>query len=444
MDQFEEELRADGAEAEESEEPLTCSLPIVKMDPLPELRIVQMPKVEYAGSAERPVLEIDPKAGRVFLDAYPRVQFREDPGAAKAGVLGTARHSTEGPVDAFAFVNHRRLYADLIRLKNLRSWTNLSLPRTVATSDGSEEPLTKRLLSIGGWYELQAPQRLLDVASLEHLELWQQMASELVCTYADAFYRQRRQRYQTLNARVVWLHDLPEAERAQYFPPEYEVLIDPDEAGNGEALVKWVEALAEKVKKRQFDDKYPGLMVSLGSHQHLYNPLLHLPKGGKQALRVITRPTALNEGEYHFVKDLQSWLDTSPGMLTDTEVFLLRNESRKGTGFFEIGGFYPDFMLWIVKGEAQWLAFVDPKGLGRIADLKGWSKVRLWETLSEIQQRNPGLGVHLDSWLVSVTPRLQAPVELQDPAKALGNHVVYQGESGYMERLFCGVLGGDA
>ena len=185
-------------------------------------------------------------------------------------------------------------------------------------------------------------------------------------------------------------------------------------------------------------------MVSLGSHQHLYNPLLHLPKGGKQALRVITRPTALNEGEYHFVKDLQSWLDTSPGMLTDTEVFLLRNESRKGTGFFEIGGFYPDFMLWIVKDEAQWLAFVDPKGLGRIADLKGWSKLRLWETLREIQQRNPGLGVHLDSWLVSVTPRLQAPVELQDPAKALGNHVVYQGESGYMERLFCGVLGGDA
>lgn len=128
-------------------------------------------------------------------------------------------------------------------------------------------------------------------------------------------------------------------------------------------------------------------------------------------------------------------------MLVDTEVFLLRNESRKGTGFFEIGGFYPDFMLWIVRDNEQWLAFVDPKGLGRIADLKGWSKLRLWTTLCEIEARNPGLGVHLDSWLVSVTTRLQAPVDLQDKANALGNHVVFQGEAGYIEQLLGGIVG---
>jgi hypothetical protein len=355
-------------------------------------------------------------------------------------MLGAARHSTQGPVPAFAFINHRRLYADLVRLKNLRGWTNLSLPRTVLTEAGEEEPLTKSLLGVGGWYDLQAPQRLLDVSSLERIELWQQIASELLCVYADAFYRHRRQRYQTLNAKVVWIHELPDAERSRYFPPEYEVLIDPDEAGTGEALVQWIEALAEKVNKRQFDDRYAGLMVSLGSKQHLYNPLLHLPKGGKHALRVITRPTALNEGEYNFVKDLQAWLDTGPSLLADTEVFLLRNESRKGTGFFELGGFYPDFMLWIIRDDEQWLAFVDPKGLGHIADLKGWSKLRLWETLREIETRNSGLGVHLDSWLVSVTPRLRAPVALQDPAKSLSNHVVFQGEAGYVEELLSGIL----
>lgn len=441
MDQFEEELRADGSEAEESEEPLTVTLPTIEMDPLPQLRVVQMPTIEYAASTERPVLEIDPKVGRVFLDAYPRVQFREDPGAAKAAVLGAARQSTRGPIPAFAFVNHRRLYSDLIRLKNLRGWANLALPRTVTKADGSEELLTKHILEAEGWYELQAPARLLEVASLEHLELWQQMASELLCAYAVAFYRQRRQRYQTMNARVIWLHELSEAERAQYLPSEYEVLINPDEAGTGENLVKWVSALAEKVKNRQFDDQYPGLMVSLGSKQHLYNPLLHLPKGGKQALRVVTRPTALNEGEYHFVKDLQAWLESGHTLLANTEVFLLRNESRKGVGFFEIGGFYPDFMLWIVRDDTQWLVFVDPKGLGRIADLKGWSKLRLWASLQEIEARNPVLGVHLDSWLVSVTPRLQAPVEFQDLAKSIENHVVFQSESGYIERLFREVLG---
>lgn len=439
MDEFEKELRADVDESEESEDPQTVMLPTVRMDPLPQLRVVKMPEVDFPASSERPILEIDPKVGRVFLDAYPRVQFREDPGASKKGnVLGAERNVTRGPVPAFSFVNHRRLYADLIRLKNLKGWTNLSLPRTVRVNEDSEVPLTKHLLSQSGWFELQAPERLLEVSSLQYLEMWQQMASELLCTYADAFYKQRRQRYQTLNAKVVWLHELTESERAKYFPPEYEVLIDQEETGNSDALVEWIEVLAEKVKRRAFNDQYKGLMTSIGSRQHLYNPLLHLPKGGKQTLRIITRPTALNEGEYHFVRDLQEYLDSSPQLLQNTEVFLLRNESRKGTGFFEIGGFYPDFMLWILRDDIQCLAFVDPKGLGRIADLKGWSKLRLWETLKEIETRNSGLGVHLDSWIVSVTPRLQAPVEVE--SAAIENHIVFQSEREYISQIFRGIL----
>lgn len=188
MDQFEEELRADGVETEESEEPITVPRPTVRRDPFP-----------YAASKERPVLELDPQVGRVFLDAYPRVRFREDPGAARANGLGEPRHSTSGPVEAFTFVNHDRLYSDLIRLKSLRGWTNLSLPRTVLNSDGVSVPLTKLLLDAAGWYELQAPPRLLEVASLEHLPLWQQLASELLCAYADAFYRRRRERYQPVS-----------------------------------------------------------------------------------------------------------------------------------------------------------------------------------------------------------------------------------------------------
>jgi hypothetical protein len=187
MDQFEEELRADGAETGEGEALLTVSPPTVRREPLP-----------YAASKERPVLELDPKVERVFLDAYPRVQFREDPEAARGSVPGGPHHSTSGPVEAFAFVNHDRLYADLIRLKSLRGWTNLSLPRTVLNSEGVSVPLTKQLLDAAGWYELQAPPRLLEVESLEHLPLWQQLASELLCAYADAFYRRRRERYQTI------------------------------------------------------------------------------------------------------------------------------------------------------------------------------------------------------------------------------------------------------
>lgn len=440
MDQFEEELRADGAEGDEDEDPIVTSLPTVRMDPLPKLRVVRMPEVDYANSADRPVLALDPKVHRVYVDAYPRVQFREDPGN-KAPLIVAERNTVTWTIPAFAFVDHDRLYADLVRLKNQRGYANLVLPRVVADG-GAEEPLTRSMLKHGGWYEVAAPPRLLATDSLRFIDMWQQLAAEMLCAYADAFYKQRRQRYETMNAKVVWLHELEEAERAEYFPSKYEVLIDPDETGVAEQLVAWIEALAVKVKRREFDDHYPGLLSSFGSAPHLYNPLLYAPSARKQAIRVVTRPTALNDGELAFVKDLRTWLASKPAILGGADVFLLRNESRTGTGFFEVGGFYPDFMLWIVREDAQWLSFVDPKGLGRLSDIKGWSKIRLWETLQEIEARNPKLGVRLDSWLVSVTSRLEAPVEFQDDATALANHIVFQkGESGYIEKLVAGVLG---
>jgi len=156
---------------------------------------------------------------------------------------------------------------------------------------------------------------------------------------------------------------------------------------------------------------------------------------------VITRPTTLNEGEHTFVKDLRQWLDSDPALLDGAEVHLLRNERRTGTGSFEVGWFYPDFMLWVVRGDQQWLTFVDPKGLGRISDIRGWSKTRVWQTLREIEGRNPGLNVKLDSWLVSVSSKLDAPVEFQDDAAALANHIVFQKSDGdYIDRMFRAIL----
>lgn len=439
MDQFEEELKAEGLVREESADSTVVVLPTARLDPLPALRVIRPPKVSFAESSERPVLGFDPRVGEIVVDAHARVQSREDPGA-RGGAAAIEKHAKQGPLDAFAFLDHQRLYSDLVRLKNVKSFTNLALPRVVEWQ-GREVPLTYALFQHGAWYKVAAPAAMLEVSSLRHKELWQQLASELACRYAERFYQQHRLRYQSQHSSVVWLSDLPPHEREKYLPDRYEVEIEQTEGGQGEALVAWVKALAEKVKRREFDDKYTGILESVGIGHHLYNPLLYLPKGGKHALRVVTRPTALNEGELAFVRDLESYLAKKPAALGDAEVYLLRNESRKGTGFFEIGGYYPDFMLWILKGGTQWLTFVDPKGMGRMTDLKGWAKIKLWETLQIIAAKNPGLGVKLDSWLVSVTPVLQAPVEFQDPQAAFGLHIVHQKNPDYVERMVAGILG---
>src|SRR5699024_5737250 len=87
-------------------------------------------------------------------------------------------------------------------------------------------------------------------------------------------------------------------------------------------------------------------------------------------------------------------------------LFLLRNTSRKGIGFFEANNFYPDFILWQVEGEKQYIAFIDPKGLRQVNGLEH-SKIQFYKEIKEtieprVHDQDPT--IHLSSFIVSVTP----------------------------------------
>lgn len=41
----------------------------------------------------------------------------------------------------------------------------------------------------------------------------------------------------------------------------------------------------------------------------------------------------------------------------------MRNLPKTGIGFFQTGGFFPDFLLWMRRGDRQALAFVEPHGI---------------------------------------------------------------------------------
>ncbi len=83
---------------------------------------------------------------------------------------------------------------------------------------------------------------------------------------------------------------------------------------------------------------------------------------------------------------------------------MLRNMSRgKGIGFFEAGNFYPDFILWLVVGEHQNVAFIDPKGIRNLEGLTD-SKIEFYRTIKEIERRLGEPSVTLSSFIVSNTP----------------------------------------
>ena len=82
-------------------------------------------------------------------------------------------------------------------------------------------------------------------------------------------------------------------------------------------------------------------------------------------------PVALNVGESTFVKHVRKYYNEhKEDTLKGKDVYLLRNERRKGIGFFEASNFYPDFILWVNDGVKQHVTFIDPKGIRNLQGLK--------------------------------------------------------------------------
>jgi hypothetical protein len=91
-------------------------------------------------------------------------------------------------------------------------------------------------------------------------------------------------------------------------------------------------------------------------------------------------------------------------LFENKQVYLLRNISKKGIGFFEANNFFPDFILWLVDSNKQQVAFIDPKGLRNIAGLTD-PKIELHKTIkSSIQPRLNDDDIELHSFIISNTP----------------------------------------
>ena len=140
-----------------------------------------------------------------------------------------------------------------------------------------------------------------------------------------------------------------------------------------DTLAQVLDAIADGVDSDTLGPPLPRLHIP----QHLYNPLLLASHGkstviGAQlelledqpvALRI--SPPPLQDSEARLVWDLRRrWeqLHKTPKW-RGVDVVLLRNLAGVGVGLFAAEGFFPDFLLWLKRGERQALAFVEPKGL---------------------------------------------------------------------------------
>ena len=323
------------------------------------------------------------------------------------------------------------LYFDLVRFKAERGWHNLTVSRTAI----------RQLLVDPSWYRIQAPEVLFRVDDWSKTRHWQEIASVLLRKYATHYYGLCRQAWEAKHLEIRPLDDddpnLQVKGRGGGNDGFFVELATPGGETGVDALKRSLTGLKAAIDSGDLTNWDQHQIKALRIDQHLYWPLLSVEN---DKLRV--SPPALNEGEFQFVQDLQRFLQQEEGRLAGVRIHLMRNQSRgRGIGFFEANSFHPDFILWALKDGRQHIAFIDPKGLVRLAGPDD-PKARLHDTIKDIEERLQDGNVRLESFLVSVTnyhdldERWNMDGSRLTQAELADRHILFQQDSGYLPELF--------
>lgn len=438
---------------ESAPEPL--SIPIVGDKSPPHLRVLRIPTDKQFRESQA-VVEVGPATQRenapyidVFLDYYA-LATRTGSSGTESSESAARQHQIVQPPFGFALLDHDALYLAMARLRVEKQWYNLKLPRFVDVS-GSPEPLSAWILQQKGWFTVAIEERLVAIAegvTPLRLALWQRLATDLVCAYVERAYDYRRRTWKTANAEVRWWDELNQGDRDDLVPeglfggkPAYSVTVygDPDDAAVSDVVMFVRDIAAEQEANGKWPQGENG-MRAWRPPASFYRPLLALNEHPKPKVSVRIFPAPLNPGEEGFVRDLEKYAASGPELLAGAKITVLRNESRRGIGFFVGVGFYPDFIVWVERGAKQWVIFVDPKGLAHGATINTAKKLDLPPVLWKIEKRAALPDLRLDAFIVSVTPKqVLNPAWLASLGVA-GERVVFADQPAYIETMLSRAL----
>jgi len=332
------------------------------------------------------------------------------------------------------FLDHDEIYLAALRYKRKNALYNLEISRNQV----------RELLGQTDWYQLYLPPGILEFHRFTDVALWQEIATDLILKYIRKFYDYHRdehdapfQEYRTIKE---ILDDPGETYNAQFLRnlrTEYMATIDKSR----DQLITDLGVIKGKLEGGELPEYNAHNVELFNFANHLYQPLIHVANG---ELKVSIKPAALNKHETQFCNDLKAWVAREAnGFLADKELYLLRNQSRgKGISFFAEGGFYPDFILWIIEGEEQHIYFLDPHGLLHARAFQD-AKIQFHQTIKEIEkERLNDPQVTLDSWIISPTHRsaIEHWSDGNDPQDFLNHQVVfmYDEPEGYIDQILQG------
>ena len=411
---------------------------------------IQIPTVNLLGETKLKVVRL--KEGYDFkksvvvhpLDVIDSISVKID-WTPKVEALYSRGAKVETAVDAYTgeltsehltLIDWNKVYFNLQRMKNERSWYNMELSLE----------LLQQLMATPSWYELTIQKADLEFNDFgRDVTRWEEITIALLRAYIDRAYKRSKGKWEAQFMESVYI----DANDPNFFE-EYTVEVRKDKNEWIEKLRELREQIISGNLERDFSI-YSSWIHALRFDRHLYYPLLCLrdkDSNGRKILQdqytneplIKISPVALNVGESSFVENIRKYYDENKdGILEGKEIYLLRNESRKGIGFFEANNFYPDFILWVNDGQRQHVTFIDPKG---IRNLKGLNdpKIQLYKQLKE--EIEPALNdseIVLDSYIISNTEYKDVSFWGERP-DFTHNHVLFQKDSQYVCDLFNSIL----
>ncbi|USL27989.1 DEAD/DEAH box helicase family protein [Priestia megaterium] len=418
MQQFKEYLTSEGLNPDN--ETMTISIPVRK-NVYPKGRLKTM---KVKGDLDFMKDGPQPKFSRyikqsIVLDTYGKVQF-ESSIDSRADVKNKELGSLSQ--EHFFGMDFEKIYFDLLEYKKLKKYWNV-----VFSLDD-----IKTKLQDTDWYKLYIPKSELKVKSFADFERFTRIGTTLMKKYLDKVYTLSKKNFEAPLLEYVYVDD-----NDPNFIDEYNVTIE--NADNHLAiknLFKQVESFVkEEATTSLINHKVGSQIQAKYVSSSLYNPLFHIDKGLTD-IQIV--PTALVDSEWEFIHALTNYIDNNKLEFEGKELYLIRNASRKGIGFFEDGGFYPDFIMWYFDGDNDYIVFIEPHGMYH-EDLDG-NKVKLSKEIKKLEKDiilYDGKRPTLESFILSPTKyaALKNPAEY---SKEYLNkqHVIFMEDVDFIKQIF--------
>ena len=307
----------------------------------------------------------------IVIDCRSKVQTIESDGSLQMRSV-TDEHTLDAQY--LPFLNYDRIFEELEQYKNEKLYYNISIVKERIRS----------ILETEGWYSLIIPQSHIKIDSFDKLESVVDFCVMVLKSYMDKFYKYEKEKWE---APLLEYQELTATDNnfVEEYTFSYTQEYDADKSP--EVIEDFVQDISKLLNDQKCIPTYEksilnDSVIAFDFNYHLYTPLITAKPNG---LKIQVSPVSLNDDEKLFVDLLRNYLNTHTEIMDGKTLYLLRNKSKVGMGFFEAGNFYPDYVLWIDAPDIQYISFIDPKGLMRVRSDD--PKVEFYKKIKELEIR---------------------------------------------------------